>query len=52
MTDYKGCTIKNIRKFPGKGGIVYACLYSAEGDLLISATLEYIMQALEERMEN
>ena len=38
-----GCTIRDIR--PGTGGReqwVYASLYGPEGELLISATLEYI----------
>ena len=38
-----GCTIRNIR--PGTGGRkqwVYAGLYGPDGELLISATLEYI----------
>lgn len=50
MSDYKNCVIKNIRKFPGKGDTLYACLYSIEGDLIISATLDYIVQALKERV--
>ena len=41
-----GCVIKNIR--PGKGlrkQYVYASLYSPDGELLISATLDYINDA-------
>ena len=38
-----GCTIRDIR--PGTGSrahIVYAHLYGPDGEMLISATLEYI----------
>ena len=41
-----GCVIKDIR--PGKGkriNYVYASLYGPDGELLISATLDYINDA-------
>ena len=43
----EGCTITNIRR--GKGAreqFVYASLISPDGELLISATLEYITQQI------
>lgn len=50
MNEYDDAVIKNIRKFKGKGDTIYACLYSEAGELLISATLDYIVEALKERM--
>lgn len=51
MNEYSNSVIKNIRRFPGKGDTLYACLYSENGDLLISATLDYIIEVLKERMD-
>jgi hypothetical protein len=51
MSDYIDCKIVNIKR--GKGSrshIIYATLISKRGDLLISATLEYILEALHARI--
>jgi hypothetical protein len=48
---YIGAKITNVRR--GKGArqvYIYAQLQSASGEILISATLDYIMQALRERV--
>ena len=60
MTDrYKDCVIKNIRRgivvssrpsTRGRDKIIYADLYAADGELLISATLDYITDALKDRI--
>lgn len=56
---YVDCTIKNIRRgkvIPrrpstrGRDEIIYADLYSKDGELLISATLDYITEALKVRV--
>lgn len=39
-----------VRKYAGFGDTIYAELRSANGELLISATLDYVVQALNERM--
>jgi hypothetical protein len=45
----KTYTIKNIRKGTGdRSHIVYAQLYDEYNDLVISATLSYIMERLKE----
>ena len=49
MNHYDNAVIKDIRKFKGKGDTLYACLYSESGELLISATLDYIVKALNDR---
>lgn len=52
---YRGCYIKDIRrgdKEKGRNCYVYASLYSQDGELLIMATLDYILEALHERMPN
>lgn len=42
-----GCTISNIRRGSGiRERWVYACLYAPNGELLISATLDYINEQL------
>lgn len=45
----KGCVIRNIRRGDGaRASYVYASLYGPDGELMISATLEYInMQIVE-----
>ena len=47
--DYKNCRIVNIWRNKRTGNI-HACLESEKGELLISATLEYILKALNERI--
>jgi hypothetical protein len=47
--DYKNCRIVDIRRNKRTGNI-HARLESEKGELLISATLEYIMDALYERI--
>lgn len=49
-SNYEGAIIKNIRKLPGRGNIVYAELFGSDGELLIAATLEYIYKELQARM--
>lgn len=49
MNPYDNAVI-TVKKFKDKGDRIYAELHSAEGELLISATLEYVVKALEERM--
>lgn len=58
---YIGATIRDIKRGTKvmRGGkeidrtmYVYAKLYSADGELLINATLDYITQALSERLPN
>jgi hypothetical protein len=49
----EGCTITNIRKGSKKQGrdlIIYAELRDAQGELVIAATLDYIVEALRERL--
>lgn len=51
--EYEGATITNIRKGSKKEGrelIVYAELRNSKGELLIAATLDYILSALRERL--
>jgi hypothetical protein len=53
MNQYVGATIVNIRRRRGGGErsrYVYAELRSVTGELLISATLDYIVAALQERL--
>lgn len=52
--EYENATIVNIRKGSKKQGrdlIVYAELRNDKGELLISATLDYILVALRERLQ-
>ncbi len=51
LNEYKGSFISNIRYNP-KTKLVYACLYASNGDLLISSTIDYIVEALKERLLN
>lgn len=46
MNPYDNAVIK-VKKFQGKGDRIYADLVSAGGELLISATLKYIVLVLE-----
>lgn len=49
--EYDGCQIVNIRRGRGaRAGIVYAKLVDKDGNLLISATLDYITSALKQRV--
>lgn len=42
-----GCTIRNIRRGEGhRAKYVYASLYGPDGELLISATLDYINEQI------
>lgn len=53
MPEYKNCIIKNIhrgKKEDGRDIYIYASLYSESGQLLISATLDYIVEMLENRL--
>jgi len=48
---YRGCTITNIhRGSKGRDMHIYATLVDSEGKVLISATLDYILEALKERL--
>lgn len=50
--DYVGCVIKDIHRgktSEGRGEIVYASVYNADGKLLISADMEYIAHVLKSR---
>lgn len=49
---YEGATIRNIRRgrLPRSQHIIYADLVSATGEILISATLEYIHKTLMDRL--
>lgn len=38
-----GCVIKDIRSNPRFPGNIYASLFGPDGELLISATLDYIL---------
>jgi len=45
----KGCVIRNLRRHLGRRGrgyAIYGDLYSPDGEILISATLEYINERL------
>jgi hypothetical protein len=51
--DYTKCSIVNIRRGAadkGRDHILYAKLVDENGDLVISATLDYITQAMHERI--
>ena len=52
---YKGATIQNIRfrrsGVAGGGDILYATLVGADGELLIVATLDYVVGALKARLK-
>lgn len=51
MNKYDTAIIKNIKR--GTGGrrhIIYAQLVAADGELLIAATLDHIIDALRDRM--
>lgn len=52
-SDYEGCTITNIRrgkKSQGRDHLIYAEVRDKNGDLIISATLDYIVKALKKRL--
>ena len=49
MNPYDNATIR-VRKIKGKGDTIYAELRDCDGNLLISATLDYIVNELELRM--
>jgi hypothetical protein len=49
--EYDGCQVVDIRRGRGaRAGIVYAKLVDKDGNLLISATLDYITSALTQRV--
>jgi hypothetical protein len=49
--EYDGCRVVDIRRGRGaRTGIVYAKLVDKDGNLLISATLDYITSALKQRV--
>jgi hypothetical protein len=51
MNKYDTATITNVRRGKGtRSNIIYANLVAADGELLIAATLDYIVEALAERM--
>lgn len=51
MSDYKNCRIVNIRRGSGKRShLIYAELVNDKDELLIGATLDYIVKALAERI--
>lgn len=50
-TDYSKCTITDIRRGKGNRAIyTYANLRNERGEIIIHATLDYIVDALDERM--
>ena len=49
MSEYKDCKIENIRRNK-KTGLLHANLVSSTGEILISATLDYIADALEKNV--
>lgn len=50
-SEYDGCRIVNIRRGKGtRAGIVYAQVVDKNGNLLISATLDWITAALKQRV--
>lgn len=54
-SEYEDCKIVNIRygsKSSGRDSILYAHLVDKYNNLLISATLDYIVGALRERLKN
>lgn len=50
FSNYKGCSIINIRRNPRTGNI-HATVVDKNGQVLICATLDYILQALNERIQ-
>ncbi len=51
MSDYTGAKIVNIKRGKGERACyIYAQLVASDGTLLINATLDYIFQALQERV--
>lgn len=51
MNPYEGATIKNIRRGRGtRRTWIYADLIAADGRVLASATIEYIVRVLSERL--
>jgi hypothetical protein len=51
MNEYENATIVNIRRGKGERSIyIYAELRSSSGQLLVSATLDYILKILDERL--
>lgn len=50
-TDYSKCKIVNIRRGKGSRSVfIYAELVDEENNLVIGATLDYILEALEDRL--
>jgi hypothetical protein len=51
MSNYKNCRIVDIRRGSGeRSHLIYAQLVNDKDELLISATLDYIVEALAERI--
>lgn len=52
--EYRGCKIVDIMygKTEGRKHILYASLVNAGGEIMISATLDYIVANLPERLPN
>lgn len=50
MTNPYDNAMITVKKYERFGDTIYAELRSSNGELLISATLEYVVKALEERM--
>lgn len=50
-TDYTKCTITDIRRGKGERAIyTYAKLRNERGEVVVNATLDYIMMVVEERL--
>lgn len=47
---YDTAKIVKMKKYPRHGDTIYAELHTVDGELLICATLEYIVQSLNQRM--
>lgn len=51
MNEYKNCRIINIKRGSGsRSCYIYATLVNEKDEILISATLDYIIDALAERL--
>lgn len=51
MNEYTNCRITNIKRGKGERSCyIYATLVNEKGEILISATLDYIVDTLTERL--
>lgn len=53
IEEYRGCYISDIKRGDSeknRGCYIYASLYSKNGELLVSADIDYIAHILHERM--